>query len=113
MIFENLMALYIAINNQCPPEIAFKRLDRLCGEKIKNFRFPWTDEDLQDIGVLKMEGLSWREIATYYGVAESTVCAVYLNYIKKSSYKKEPKIKKLKSILLQNEKKIKWRIKQC
>lgn len=83
MVFENLMALYIAIQEECPPEIAFKRLDHYCGQAVKNFRFPWNYDDVSDIEIFKNKGISWREIGTYYGVGESTVWSAYYNYKKR------------------------------
>lgn len=80
VVFENLMALYIAIEEECPPEIAFKRLDRFCGQIVKNLRFPWTDKDLHDIEIYRSEGITWKEIGNYFGVAESTIHLVYNNY---------------------------------
>jgi hypothetical protein len=70
MVFENLMALLIAVENQCPQEVAFKMLDRYMeGKKVtKKPSFPWTFNDVQDITRLYAAGVKQGEIGSYYGV---------------------------------------------
>lgn len=75
MVFENLLALHIAIEKDCPPETAFLWLDRLLDGK-KNPKipdFPWTIFDIEDIKKLKSQGITYREISTYYGVHPSNI----------------------------------------
>jgi hypothetical protein len=75
MVFENLVALHLAIDNNCPPETAFQYLDRYI-ENVKYAnapRFPWTKEDANDVVKLWEEGTSLGEIATYYGISLSSL----------------------------------------
>ncbi|WP_373899310.1 hypothetical protein ACER0A_002065 [Haloimpatiens sp. FM7315] len=65
--FENLMALYIAIEKQCMQEEAFKYLDKYAeGENPKNLSFKWEKEDLEDIQKFRQRGLKCKEIAKIY-----------------------------------------------
>lgn len=75
MVFDNLMALHISIRKQCPPEVAFKCLDKYAALKeFKMPRFDWTERDIRDALKFKEEGLTWSEIGSYYGMTASGVC---------------------------------------
>jgi hypothetical protein len=79
MVFENLMALWIAVEKQCPQEVAFKYLDRYIenGPDFKQMpKFRWTLEDMQDVFRLRHEGVSDEEISSYYGVKKTTLQSV-------------------------------------
>jgi hypothetical protein len=81
MVFENLVALWIAVEKQCPPETAFKWLDNYLenGDGFKKKpKFSWTREDVQDVIRLREGGVAWKEIADCYGLKmdpmQSTIC---------------------------------------
>lgn len=78
MVFENLIALHIAIENQCPQETAFKYLDRLLAGKkvIRKPQFPWTDKDKEDVIKLKAAGVKGNEISRYYGVDPAVITRI-------------------------------------
>jgi hypothetical protein len=69
--FENLIALYISIERECPPEVAFKWLDRYLGDNKGRHenkpRFPWSKDDVEDIVALRSSGVSWDDIGEMYG----------------------------------------------
>lgn len=76
--FENLLALLIAIEKECPPEVAFKYLDKYLesGDYKKKPRFKWTDKDIEDVIKLKNQGITQKEISSYYGLEESGMCRI-------------------------------------
>lgn len=78
VVFENLMALYIAVEQQCPPETAFKLLDGLIDGKkyIRKPQFVWTDKDKEDVVKFRTKGLSVIEISKYYGVDPSRISQI-------------------------------------
>jgi hypothetical protein len=79
MVFENLMALWIAVEKQCPQEVAFKYLDRYIenGPDFKQMpKFRWTPQDIQDVLKFRQEGISDLEISSYYGVKKTTLHSV-------------------------------------
>lgn len=82
MVFENLLALHIAILKECSPELAFEWLDRYQEKKLikKAPYYPWTIEDLMDISKYRQQGINWNEIGSYYGVNKQTVFKAYKRY---------------------------------
>lgn len=83
MYFENIVALWIAIEKECPQEVAFKYLDRYLEDnpkKIKgNLRFKWTNEDIQDIKKFREQGLTYKEISEIYCVSYHTINSIFKN----------------------------------
>ncbi|MHC1683447.1 MAG: hypothetical protein AB6733_10905 [Clostridiaceae bacterium] len=79
IVFENLIALHIAIEKQCPQEVAFKYLDNYLNNKpmIHKPCFKWTNEDIQDVKNLRKLGLGFDEIGSYYGLKVSAINKVY------------------------------------
>jgi hypothetical protein len=53
MVFENLMALWIAVEKQCPQEVAFK--------------------DVEDVMKFRKEGINCTEIGSYYGLKGASI----------------------------------------
>lgn len=83
MVFENLMALWIAVEKQCPQEVAFKYLDN-CLENGPDFKrspkFRWTPQDIQDVMRFREQGINWDEIGSYYGMkGDSIIHLFYTN----------------------------------
>lgn len=80
MCFENLVALYIAIEKQCPQETAFKYLNRLLDGNPKKHnnkpQFIWTSEDIEDIKKFRKQGLTYKEIAKIYFTTDQTIYCV-------------------------------------
>lgn len=81
IVFENLIALHIAIEKECPQEVAFKYLDNYLNNKpmIHKPCFKWTDEDIQDVRNLRKLGLGLDEIGSYYGLTFSSINKIYKN----------------------------------
>lgn len=76
MVFENLVALHIAIEKQCPPETAFKYLDNFLERKTSKVYFQWSNEDIADIHKLRSKGVKYKEIASYYGTSERNIISM-------------------------------------
>lgn len=78
MVFENILALHIAIEKQYPQETAFKLLDKyMNGDKVvRKPNFDWTDNDKEDVVKLSSEGVTGREISKYYSVHPSIICQI-------------------------------------
>ncbi|WP_052447234.1 hypothetical protein [Clostridium polynesiense] len=83
MYFENLMALWIAVDKKCTPEVAFKWLDRYTGneEFQKNPQFRWTVEDAKDVVSLRQQGCTWGEIKEIYGFSSNSAAQNTFNRI--------------------------------
>ncbi|KAA8676170.1 hypothetical protein [Clostridium sp. HV4-5-A1G] len=74
MVFENLMALWIAIEKECPQEVAFKYLDRYLGDGPKQApKFRWTPQDVEDVMKFRKEGINCAEIGSYYGLKGASI----------------------------------------
>lgn len=80
MCFENLVALHIAIEQQCPQETAFKYLDRILNGNPKGYsnkpQFAWTTEDIKDIKRFRKQGLTYKEIADIYFTTDQAIYRV-------------------------------------
>lgn len=80
MVFENLMVLWIAIEKNCSQEVAFKYFDKVISSKEGRPRelpyFSWTPEDIQDILIFRKEGLTYKEIGSYYGVSDHSIFVI-------------------------------------
>lgn len=88
MIFDNLMALHISIQRSCPPEIAFKYLDNPAWfNRKKKPTFNWSDGDMQDILKFRQEGLTWREIGSYYNTSPGALFHLVERWLKKNDKK--------------------------
>ncbi|MEY7998644.1 hypothetical protein AB8U03_00260 [Clostridium sp. Mt-5] len=87
MIFENMVALLIAAEKECPQEVAFKYLDRYLedGPDFKQVpKFRWTPQDIEDVMRLRQEGISDEEIGSYYGVKADTIVHIFYRGIARS-----------------------------
>jgi len=88
MYFENLVALHIAIEKQCPQETAFKYLDRLLDGKSRKHnnkpKFIWTSDDIEDIKRFRKQGLTYKGIAKIYFTTDDTIFQVLRRNKKKS-----------------------------
>lgn len=85
MYFENLVALYIAVEKQCTQEMAFKYLDRFAeGNLTGKPVFRWSDGDIKDIKKFRQEGLNCSEIAEIYFTKKQAIYAALRKKIKKS-----------------------------
>lgn len=83
MYFENLVALYIAVEKQCTQEMAFQYLDKFAEGIIdKKPRFKYSDEDIQDINKFKQQGLSCEEIAKIYFTTTNSIYGALQRYKK-------------------------------
>lgn len=86
MYFENLVALHIAIEKQCTPEIAFKYLDRFEKNIIEGKpNFKWSIADFKDINALMQQGLNCGEIAEIYFTSKNVINGVLRKYKKRAA----------------------------
>ena len=74
---EGYMALTVCILRNVTPEVAFKMLQ---GKRYINRK--WTSYDIEEIEIMRDNGMTWREIGNTYSVEAQDVCKMY-NYHKK------------------------------
>lgn len=85
MYFENLIALHIAIEKHCTPEMAFKYLDKVLeGEIQPKIRHEWGNKEVEDIKKFRLQGLSFSKIGEIYCTTASNIFKV-LNYKKRAA----------------------------
>lgn len=96
-MIENLLALWIAIKKNCPPEVAFKYIDKfLDGDTDclkKELYFKWTNKEVESLIKFREEGLTYKEIAEIYGVGERSIINAIKNYRKKEPFTEGSKLK--------------------
>lgn len=64
----NYYALCISILCDCLPETAFKKLQADDPSLVKDGFRVLNDDDLKDMIAMKRQGLTYRQIAEFYGV---------------------------------------------
>lgn len=88
MVFDNLMALHISIERNCPPEVAFKYIDDpIWFKRRRRPNFNWTDGDIKDILKFRREGLTWREISSYYNTSPGAIHHLVERWLEKHDKK--------------------------
>lgn len=75
---EGYMALTICILRNVTPEVAFKMLQ---GKHYINRK--WTAYDVEEIEIMRSNGMTWREIGNAYGVEAQVAYKRYYYYKKK------------------------------
>ena len=80
---EGYMALTVCILRNVTPEVAFKMLQ---GKHYINRK--WTAYDIEEIEIMRSNGMTWREIGNAYGVEAQVAYKMYYYHKKKieSSY---------------------------
>lgn len=74
---EGYMALVISILKSVPPDTAFRMLN---GEVQWQKNRHWTADDMNEIGILRQQGMKWSDIGKIYNVSEKAVCCIYFHY---------------------------------
>lgn len=74
MYLDNLMALWVAMEEKTTPEVAFKIVDlRSEGKFNLKPNFDWTPENEEDLVKLRNQGLTIYELGEIYGVGFYTI----------------------------------------
>lgn len=70
---ENYMALAVSILGNCPPDAAFRRLEK--GVSHKNHKWSW--EDIDEIQTCRNQGMKWEDIAEMFDTSATGLHKVF------------------------------------